>query len=269
LFRPQDQGGARSAGKHMELDWSNMVKAYDGETAFYPHDGFNFWVLEGNVSTFNHVNDVLSGVAKVAPLLPEADQKSWFTGMKLALVNDFHLWAFFGENGLFGGNSTSTKTDEDMVKVINDGQYFGAETITDMDDFKTKFHSSGKQFITQTSWMDYIPNKLLEIFKTEDKSEQIPYYKIMKAMTDESLVKSGQDLLTKLGYTNTLAPRIKDTFKIVKVMRIFYSTFELHYKDQFHTLIKTMFVVMSIVIIALLACLGKIAHCLCTRKRKE
>merc|ERR1712117_792705 len=56
LFRPQNKGGARSAGKHPDLDWSKMVMAYDGESTHFPQDGFNFWLLDGNSSTFNHVN---------------------------------------------------------------------------------------------------------------------------------------------------------------------------------------------------------------------
>merc|ERR1719420_2189083 len=69
LFKPQNKGGARSAGRHQKIDWSPMVKAYDGEAAFFPQDGFNVWVLEGNVSTFNHVNKVLPETAQIAPLL--------------------------------------------------------------------------------------------------------------------------------------------------------------------------------------------------------
>lgn len=259
IFRPQNKGGARSAGKHPDLDWSIMVMAYDGESDYYPQDGFNFWLLDGNTTNFNHVNAILPNVAKVAPLLSPKEQKSWFTAHKLALINDFHMWCLFGDSGVF--SLTSELSESAQLAVINTGKYFGEETITSMEDFKTKLHTAGKQHITQTTWMDYLPKLILD-YTIEDK--KTPYYKIMEAC-------SSSTLLTQLGYTvsESMQNRINETFKIVNVMRIFYATMEQLYIGAMWPIVIWTSIILIIVLTAITCCVCKACCCVFTNKRKS
>merc|ERR1719219_2615759 len=241
-FLPANNGGTKSAGHHYDIDWSHMVKAYDGEVAYNPEDNFNMWALKGSdESTFHNMHSVVPGARQVATRLSKDLQTSWFTAIQLAAVTDFHFYAFFGSEGLL--TATRSTTDAEFLDAIVATGVWASTDVPDMASFKKLLHTSGKEFIIEGATHHFNP------FTPPNKYQQ--FMKLLATKDDDAL-------LTSLGVTNNapLKARLVKTRESLTVLRSLLWGLRSIYLQQLNTI-----VIWTTIAVLMLAAM--LSYCVC------
>jgi len=209
-FSPAAKGGSKSAGAHPEIDWSKMVKAYDGEVSALPDDKYNMWALVGiaNVTeTFNDMSAV-THVASVANALNKQKQQSWYTAMQLAAVHDFNYWSLYDPTiGLFSLNTTLT--DAEYLKTIKDKTGFTTAFATRAE-FEGMVHTKAKMWMVGSGHIAHVQELPYVSWIWMGTIVDDPYKKFMMDVSGQN---SANDLWTLLGY-RVMTPRRKLPCKI-------------------------------------------------------
>jgi len=198
-FSPAKRGGSQSAGAHPDLEWSQMVQAYDGESSALPSDNYNMWALVGikNVTTVFNDMSIVPNVSSVAHALNEKKQQSWFTATQLAAVHDFNYWCLFDpEIGLFG-HYNSSKTDAEYLAAVKAKTEF-TQTFSTKEEFFGMVHTEAKNWMVNSGHMVHFQGL---VWPSTVRSNA--YQKFMNDISGAGSV----DLWKELGYRALTATR--------------------------------------------------------------
>jgi len=235
-FSPASKGGSKSAGRHPQLDWAHLVKAYDGEASYQPLDGYNIFALQDSDEDGFHTMTFPTGVLQddaVAPLLNKQQQSSWFIGTQLAAVHDFHYWSLFmtstdkTRTGLFDLTSALAE-DAFLTKIVENTKFNSGTKYASIEKLKGGIHTEGKKWMVGSGQVTHFKSLLPTILGGATPN---PYLTFMQELSADD-----STLLATLGYNELPADqkaaiklRIKTTVRVLVAMRRLFYFMELRY----------------------------------------